>query len=55
MDKIYGKEGTQNILDNGTLLYLKTNNIDTATKISDKLRNLYSTSIFGKFKYKYKK
>lgn len=34
---MYGKEGTQNILDNCICLYLKTNNIDTANKISDKL------------------
>lgn len=46
IDKIYGKEGTQNILDNGTLLYLKTNNIDTATKISDKL-GTYTTQAYS--------
>lgn len=37
IDRIYGKEGTQNFMDNSTLLYLKTNSIDTANKISEKL------------------
>lgn len=45
IEERYGKEGAQNIMDNCVWLYLKSN-IDTATKISEKLRNLYSTSIW---------
>jgi len=44
--KNIGKEGAQNILDNGMLMYLKSNSIETATKISDKL-GTYSTQSYG--------
>ena len=37
LEEKYGKEGTQNILDNTVLIYLKSSNIDTANKISEKL------------------
>lgn len=37
IEERYGKEGAQNIGDNTAWMYLKSNNIDTATKISDKL------------------
>ena len=46
MRKNIGKEGAQNILDNGMLMYLKSNSIETATKISDKL-GTYSTQSYG--------
>ena len=46
LEEKYGKEGAQNILDNCVWIYLKSSNIDTATKISDKLRNLYSTKLW---------
>lgn len=45
IEERYGKEGAQNIMDNCAWLYLKTSNIDTATKVSDKLRNIYNTSL----------
>lgn len=48
LEERYGKEGAQNILDNCAWMYLKTSNIDTATKVSDKLRNLYSTKLWRK-------
>ena len=48
LEEKYGKEGTQNILDNCLWIYLKSSNIDTATKISDKLRNIYSTKLWRK-------
>lgn len=37
IEERYGKEGAQNIMDNTAWIYLKTSNIDTATKVSDKL------------------
>lgn len=42
----YGKEGAQNIMDNCVWMYLKTSNIDTATKVSDKL-GTYTTQAYG--------
>lgn len=46
LEEKYGKEGAQNILDNGMLMYLKSNSIETATKISDKL-GTYSVQSYG--------
>lgn len=46
LEEKYGKEGTQNILDNCVWMYLKSSNIDTATKISDKL-GTYSVQSYG--------
>ena len=48
LEEKYGKEGTQNILDNCAWIYLKSSNIDTATKISDKLRNIYMSKLWRK-------
>lgn len=44
----YGKEAMQNILDNCAWIYLKASNIDSATKISDKLRRIYSSELWRK-------
>lgn len=46
LEEKYGKEGTQNILDNCAWIYLKSSNIDTATKISDKL-GTYTCQSYG--------
>ena len=46
IDENYGKEGAQNILDNATLIYLKSNSVETATKISDKLRSIFCTKLW---------
>ena len=46
IEEIYGKEGAQNIMDNCALLYLKTANIDTASKISDRL-GTYTAQSYG--------
>ena len=46
LEERYGKEGTQNILDNCAWMYLKSANIDTATKISDKL-GTYTCQSYG--------
>ena len=46
LEEKYGKEGAQNILDNATLIYLKSNSVETATKISDKLRSIFSTKLW---------
>jgi len=46
IEEKYGKEGAQNIIDNCALIYLKTGNVDTATKISERLRNLYSSKLW---------
>ncbi len=46
LEEKYGKEGAQNIMDNCALIYLKTSNIDTATKVSDKL-GTYTTQAYG--------
>lgn len=48
IEERYGKEGAQNILDNCAWMYLKTSNIDTANKVSDKLRNIYSSKLWRK-------
>ncbi len=48
IEEKYGKEVAQNIIDNCALIYLKTGNVDTATKISERLRNLYSTKLWRK-------
>lgn len=48
LEENIGKEGTQNILDNCLWIYLKSSNIDTATKISDKLRNIYLPELWRK-------
>jgi len=37
IEERYGKEGAQNIMDNCAWIYLKTGNIDTANKISERL------------------
>lgn len=46
LEEKYGKEGAQNITDNCMLIYLKSNSIETVTKISDKL-GTYSTQSYG--------
>lgn len=46
LEERYGKEGAQNILDNCAWMYLKSANIDTATKISDKL-GTYTAQSYG--------
>ena len=46
IEERYGKEGAQNIMDNCAWMYLKTSNIDSATKFSDKLRYIYSTKLW---------
>lgn len=46
LEEKYGKEGTQNILDNCLWIYLKSSNIDTASKISDKLGS-YTCQSYG--------
>lgn len=46
IDRLYGKEGTQNFMDNCALLYLKTNSVDTANKISEKL-GTYTTQAYS--------
>ena len=46
IEEKYGKEGAQNILDNCVWMYLKTSNIDTATKVSDKL-GTYTVQSYG--------
>lgn len=46
IEEKYGKEGAQNILDNCVWMYLKTSNIDTATKVSDKL-GTYTAQSYG--------
>lgn len=48
LDLKYSKEGAENILDNcQTWIYLKTANVDTATKIMKKLGN-YTTSSYSR-------
>lgn len=46
IEEKYGKEGAQNIMDNTALYYLKTGNYDTANKISEILRYIYSTKLW---------
>lgn len=46
IEERYGKEGAQNIMDNCVWMYLKTSNIDTATKVSDKL-GTYTCQAYG--------
>lgn len=46
IEERYGKEGAQNIMDNTVWLYLKSSNIDTATKVSDKL-GTYTCQAYG--------
>ena len=46
LEERYGKEGAQNILDNCAWMYLKSANIDTATKVSDKL-GTYTAQSYG--------
>lgn len=46
IEEKYGKEGAQNIMDNCAWIYLKTGNIDTANKISERLRNIYCTKLW---------
>lgn len=48
LEERYGKEGAQNILDNCAWMYLKSSNIDTASKVSEKLRNIYYTGVWRK-------
>ncbi len=48
LEERYGKEGSQNILDNCAWMYLKSSNIDTASKVSEKLRNIHNTSVWRK-------
>ena len=48
LEEKYGKEGAQNIIDNCALLYLKASNIDTTSKISDRIRNLYLPKLWRK-------
>lgn len=48
IEEKYGKEGAQNIMDNCAWIYLKTGNIDTANKISERLRNIYCTELWRK-------
>lgn len=48
LEERYGKEGAQNILDNCAWMYLKSSNIDTASKVSEKLRNIYHTGVWRK-------
>lgn len=48
IEEKYGKEGAQNIMDNTALYYLKTGNYDTANKISEILRYIYSTKLWRK-------
>ena len=42
----YGKEGAQSIIDNCMLIYLKTGNIETANKISERL-GTYTAQSYG--------
>ena len=42
----YGKEGAQSIIDNCMLMYLKTGNIETANKISERL-GTYTAQSYG--------
>ena len=46
IEERYGKEGAQNIMDNTAWIYLKTSNIDTATKVSDRL-GTYTCQSYG--------
>lgn len=46
IEERYGREGAQNIMDNCAWLYLKTSNIDTANKVSDKL-GTYTVQAYG--------
>ena len=46
IEERYGKEGAQNIMDNCSWIYLKTGNIDTASKISDRL-GTYTAQSYG--------
>ena len=46
IEERYGKEGAQNIMDNTAWIYLKTSNIDTATKVSDRLGS-YTAQAYG--------
>ena len=48
LESKYGREGAENILDNAqTWIYLKTANIETATKIMKKLGS-YTTSSYSR-------
>lgn len=46
IEEKYGKEGAQNIIDNCALIYLKTGNVDTASKISERL-GTYTAQSYG--------
>lgn len=46
IEERYGKEGAQNIMDNCAWIYLKTGNIDTANKISERL-GTYTAQSYG--------
>lgn len=46
IEEKYGKEGAQNILDNCMWIYLKSANIETASKISEKL-GTYTAQSYG--------
>lgn len=46
IEEKYGKEGAQSIIDNCMLIYLKTGNIETANKISERL-GTYTVQSYG--------
>lgn len=46
IEEKYGKEGAQSIIDNCMLIYLKTGNIETANKISERL-GTYTAQSYG--------
>ena len=46
IEEKYGKEGAQSIIDNCMLMYLKTGNIETANKISERL-GTYTAQSYG--------
>jgi len=46
LEERYGKEGAQNIMDNCCWMYLRTSNIDSASKVSEKL-GTYTCQAYG--------
>ncbi len=46
IEEKYGKEGAQNIIDNCSIIYLKSGNVDSANKISDML-GTYTVQSYG--------
>jgi len=46
IEEKYGKEGAQNIIDNCSIIYLKSGNVDSANKISEML-GTYTAQSYG--------